>query len=146
MQPPLFLARARDRMVAACHATVLVGGLVVGPNVRADVAESARPPLDDPRVASAWRALRVVNCERCHGKDYEGLAAPSIVNYARTQSRETFVRMLLDGDPPRGMPGYRDNRLVSKNVDGIYGYFIGRANGTIHATSRPKWRGDGSEP
>src|SRR6185295_9080497 len=37
------------------------------------------------------------------------LSAPSIVAFARTQSREMFLRMVLDGDPPRGMPGYRDN-------------------------------------
>jgi len=102
--------------------------------------------IDDPRVAGAWRALRTLNCERCHGKDYDGLAAPSVVAYARTQSRESFVRMLLEGDPSRGMPGYRANPLVSENVEGIYRYFLGRANGTIRRDDRPKSGVEASEP
>ena len=82
--------------------------------------------------------LRAVDCARCHGKDYEGLAAPSIVSYARTQTRETFVRMVLDGDPPRGMPGYRSNSRIAENIDDVYRYFVGRADGTIDSGSRPR--------
>ena len=101
------------------------------------VAQEARRPLDDPRIAGAWQALRIVNCERCHGKAYTGLAAPSIVEYAGTQGREAFMRAVLDGNPPRGMPGYRANPLVNENIEGIYGYFRGRADGTIGAGDRP---------
>jgi hypothetical protein len=55
----------RNRLFSACRATVLVGGLVVGANALADAAgESTRAAIDDPGVASAWRALRVVNCDR----------------------------------------------------------------------------------
>jgi hypothetical protein len=36
------------------------------------------------------------------------------------------------------MPGYRNNPLVGKNIDGIYRYFTLRANGTILTSSRPK--------
>lgn len=93
--------------------------------------------MDDPRIASAWQALRTVNCERCHGKGYEGLAAPSIVDYARTQNRESFVRAVLDGNPPRGMPGYRGNPLIAENIDAIYLYFLGRADGSIEPGARP---------
>jgi cytochrome c55X len=118
---------------------MLLGCLVFGTNALGDVEqESTTAPIDDPQVASAWRALRVVNCDRCHGKDYEGLSAPSIVAFARNQSREMFFRTLLDGDPPRGMPGYRNNPLVTQNIDGIYRYFTLRANGAILASSRPK--------
>ncbi|GAB7523131.1 c-type cytochrome [Paraburkholderia sp. 2C] len=91
------------------------------------------PPLANDAIVSTWRTLRMVDCARCHGKDYEGLAAPSIVDYARTQSREMFTRMVLDGDPPRGMPAYRDNPLIAGHIDEIYRYFVGRANGTIRA-------------
>jgi cytochrome c55X len=98
---------------------------------------AVQPTLEDPRLAAAWKALRTVYCERCHGKDYDGLAAPSIVAYAATQSREAFVRIVLDGDPPRGMPGYRDNPLVADNIDDIYRYFRARATGAIDATARP---------
>ena len=49
-----------------------------------------------------------------------------------------FLRMVLDGDPPRGMPGYRTNTRVAERIDDIYLYFQARANGTIGSDSRPK--------
>lgn len=97
----------------------------------------ASPPVSDASVAAVRQTLRIVDCARCHGRDYAGLAAPSIVNYARTQDRETFVRMVLEGDPARGMPAYRNNPLVSASIDEIYRYFVGRANGSIAAEYRP---------
>ena len=87
------------------------------------------PP--DPRVENGWRTVRTVDCARCHGKTYDGWAAPSIVRYAATQDRETFVRMVLDGEPARGMPGYRSNAYVVERMDDIYRYFLARANGEI---------------
>jgi hypothetical protein len=91
----------------------------------------------DARIANAWRVLRVVDCARCHGKDYAGLAAPSIVAYAATQSRESFTRMVIDGDPVRGMPGYRENAYVAQSLDDIYRYFLARANSEIGPDYRP---------
>lgn len=122
----------------ACLASVLAAGVVV-PCCEV-VAQEGRKPLDDPQIARGWQALRTLNCERCHGKGHTGLAAPSIVDYARTQEREAFVRMVLDGDPPRGMPGYRGNPLVSDNIEGIYRYFLGRADQSIGAGDRPDER------
>ena len=98
---------------------------------------SAGKPLDDPALASAWHTLRVMDCARCHGKTYHGSSGPSIVEYARTQSREMFLRAVLDGNPGRGMPGYRGNPLVEPAIDGIYRYFKGRADGLIGADDRP---------
>jgi cbb3-type cytochrome c oxidase subunit III len=127
------------RMISVGRATILVGCAVLGTSALANAEqENTRGTIDDPQIAGAWRALRIVNCDRCHGKHYEGLSAPSIVDFVRSQSREMFFRMLLDGDPPRGMPGYRDNPLVSSNIDAIYRYFSLRANGAILASSRPK--------
>ncbi|MDH5538805.1 MAG: cytochrome c [Rhizobacter sp.] len=97
----------------------------------------AAGPLDDPAVATAWRTLRVMDCARCHGKGYHGSSGPSVVEYARTQSREMFVRAVLDGNPGRGMPGYRGNPLVEPAIDGIYRYFKGRADGLIAEDDRP---------
>jgi hypothetical protein len=36
------------------------------------------------------------------------------------------------------MPGYRANPLVSENVEGIYRYFLGRADGTSFCSDRPR--------
>jgi len=101
---------------------------------------SVAGPLDDPEMASAWRTLRTMDCARCHGASYLGSSGPSIVEFARTQSREAFVRAVLDGVPGRGMPGYRDNPLVQPAIDGIYRYFKGRADGVIAADDRPDRR------
>lgn len=94
-------------------------------------------PLDEPELAAAWRTLRVMDCARCHGKDYAGSSGPSIVDYARTQSRDRFVRAVLDGNPGRGMPAYRGNPLVEPVIDAIQRYFKGRADGSIAADDRP---------
>ena len=124
---------------------IAVGGaalLTVAPADEPAPAAQAETPavhaqLTDPGLVAAWHALRAVYCERCHGKDYDGLAAPSIVAYAGSQSRDAFVRMVLDGDPTRGMPGYRNNLRVTENIDGIYRYFRARARGEIDAMARP---------
>ena len=126
-------------MMPGCAATLVAVVLATAQTARGDgAAEGTSPPLTDIGIASAWRTLRAVDCARCHGKDYEGLAAPSIVNFARTQSRKMFVRMVLDGDPPRGMPGYRGNPWIAENIDDVYRYFLARANGTIASGSRPQ--------
>ena len=117
-----------------CRVAAFTAAVLLGPTAFASPVSC----IDDPRVAGAWRVLRTLNCERCHGKDYDGLAAPSILAYARTQSPEGFMRALLEGDPPRGMPGYRANPLVSENVEGIYRYFLGRADGTSFCSDRPR--------
>lgn len=99
------------------------------PNAAADAS------LDD-----AWRAVRIADCARCHGKDHEGLAAPSIVGFARTQGRERFVAAVLDGNPPMGMPAYRGTPLVADRIDAIYRYFAGRADGSIAPGAAPHGR------
>jgi hypothetical protein len=35
------------------------------------------------------------------------------------------------------MPGYRDNPRIAGRIDDIYRYFLGRADGSIAAASRP---------
>ncbi len=134
------MARRRGgRRASACLAVAIL--LVISPPVRADVrAEGEGPALTDAGITSVWRTLRAVDCARCHGKDYEGLAAPSIIEYARTQSREMFVRMVLDGDPARGMPAYRSNPWIAEHINDVYRYFLGRADGTIHAGPQPQSR------
>ena len=49
----------------------------------------------------------------------------------RATTREAFIRMVLDGDPARGMPGYRSNAYVVDSADDIYSYFVARAKGEI---------------
>ena len=129
--------RRRQGKLLACLAGLLAITAHIRPTLAADVPDGAGRSDVDASIAKAWRVLRVVDCARCHGKDYTGLAAPSIVGYAATQSRDMFVRMVLDGDPIRGMPGYRSNALVAENIDDIYRYFVARAKGDIGPEYRP---------
>jgi mono/diheme cytochrome c family protein len=114
--------------------------VLVAPPTGADVGD--RRVADDARIAAAWRLIRNVDCARCHGKTYDGLAAPSIVAYAASQDRAAFIRIVLDGDPPRGMPGYRGNAYVAENIDDIYRYFVARAREEIGRDYRPPMRAE----
>ncbi|MEM5289159.1 c-type cytochrome [Paraburkholderia sabiae] len=130
---------ALSTIVPRCCAVLVV--IAVAMPARADPeAERTRSQLTDDPIVSTWRTLRAIDCARCHGKDYEGLTAPSIIEYARTQSREMFVRRILDGEPSRGMPAYRDNPSIAGRIDDIYRFFLGRADGTIPADPRPAQR------
>lgn len=105
-----------------------------------DPADCAATLGGDPGLAAAWQALRNIDCARCHGRHYDGLAAPSIVDYVRTQSHEKFDHIVLVGDPPRGMPGYQNNPLIADTIDDLYRYFQARASGRICAEARPPSR------
>jgi len=118
-------------MSIATYATTATGG---------DDNDRVEKPSKEERVANGWRVLRAVDCARCHGRDFTGFAAPSVVAYSRSQSRETFVRTVLDGDPVRGMPGYVNNAYVVKNLDDIYEYFLARANDELGPAYRPPVR------
>ena len=139
------VARARrgpPAALLACFTVLLATAACTPSTVAGDVTDSAGRGCIDARIANAWRVLRAVDCARCHGKDYAGLAAPSIVGYVATQSREMFLRMVVDGDPIRGMPGYRDNAYVAESLDDIYQYFYARANGGIGPEYRPPGRAE----
>ena len=128
----------RRRATLSAYVTALLAiAACTLPMVANGVADRAGQLESDTGIANAWRVLRVVDCARCHGKDYSGLAAPSIVDYAALQSRDMFVRMILDGNPIRGMPGYSSNAYVVENLDDIYRYFRARASGDIGPEYRP---------
>jgi hypothetical protein len=40
---------------------------------------------------------------------------------------------VLEGNPAQGMPGYQGARRVADEIDAIYGYFKGVAQGDIPA-------------
>ena len=80
---------------------------------------------------AAWAALRAMDCARCHGRDYDGWAAPSLLASVRDLPRERFDRWVLDGDIGRGMPGYRSQPLVVAEIDAIHAYLLARSRGEI---------------
>jgi mono/diheme cytochrome c family protein len=84
-----------------------------------------------PPIFAAWQAMRQLDCARCHGRDYTGSVGGSLLEAARTRSREEFKRLVLEGTLERGMPPYSSVSLAVDNVDGMYDYLRGRADGTI---------------
>jgi Cytochrome C oxidase, cbb3-type, subunit III len=103
----------------------------------AAAAASAPAPAREASYASAFRTLRTLDCARCHGRDHEGPAAPSLVDYARTATREQFAAAVLEGNAGRGMPPYRTNELAVATVGDLYAYFKARADGTLARDWRP---------
>jgi mono/diheme cytochrome c family protein len=123
---------------ASLAAVALCGALAASPVALAgDVAADRSVPAGDAGLVAAWQALRNADCARCHGKNYDGLAAPSIIDYVRLVSRDLFIRKILDGDPGRGMPGYRSVAPIAARIDEIHRYFIARAEGTIDVRAAP---------
>jgi mono/diheme cytochrome c family protein len=85
----------------------------------------------NPAIFVAWQAMRQLDCARCHGRDYTGSVGPSLLESARSRSREEFRRLVLEGNPTRGMPPYSSVSLAAENIEGMYDYLRGRADGTI---------------
>jgi cytochrome c55X len=84
-----------------------------------------------PELARGWKTLRAMDCARCHGRDYQGWTAPSLINAVRDAPRARFDHYVLEGDIGRGMPGYRSQSAVTDNLDAIYAYLMARAKGEI---------------
>jgi mono/diheme cytochrome c family protein len=118
----------------ACSNLAGVPWLIVVPCLFAGTAAAAEP-AEARRVNSAifaaWQAMRQLDCARCHGRDYTGSVGGSLLEAARTRSREEFRRLVLEGQLTRGMPPYSSVSLAVDNVDGMYDYLRGRADGTI---------------
>ncbi|HUL64715.1 MAG TPA: cytochrome c [Burkholderiaceae bacterium] len=83
------------------------------------------------QLTRGWSTMRTMDCARCHGRDYQGSSAPSLLAAVREAPRERFDRYVLDGDITRGMPGYRSQPAVTANLDAIYAYLLARAKGEI---------------
>jgi len=85
----------------------------------------------NPAIFAGWQAMRQLDCARCHGRDYTGSVGGSLLEVARTRSRDEFKRLVLEGNVARGMPPYGSVSLAVENVEGMYEYLRGRADGTI---------------
>lgn len=102
-------------------AIALLALLFVLPAARAQPDEAAA------LQARGREALRAMDCARCHGKHYDGWSGPSLLAAVRDGSRERFDRYLLDGSE-RGMPGYRSQPLVVREIDAIWAYLKAQAD------------------
>ena len=85
----------------------------------------------DKATLEGWRTWRALACERCHGAKLEGLVGPSLLESMRRLSKDEFKQTLMKGRPEKGMPNFDGSKMVVDNLDGLYAYLKGRADGAI---------------
>jgi hypothetical protein len=67
----------------------------------------------------AWRA------------NQEGLVGPSLLASMKTLTKEEFVKVVRDGRLDKGMQSFGTSPTVMENMDHLYAYLKGRADGAI---------------
>jgi mono/diheme cytochrome c family protein len=85
----------------------------------------------DPGTMQGFRTWRAAACDRCHGANQQGLVGPSLLESMKTLSRADFDKILLDGRLEKGMPSWKESKAVVDNLDHLYAYLKGRADGAI---------------
>jgi mono/diheme cytochrome c family protein len=87
-----------------------------------------------------WRQYNV-HCARCHGQDAlpNPVAANLLVSLAPggpAADKSTFIRIVTEGRPQRGMPPFKDI-MTPEQIEAVYAYLKGRAEKRIQP-GRPK--------
>src|SRR5215470_20149332 len=85
----------------------------------------------DSGTMQGFRTWRAVACDRCHGANQQGLVGPSLLESMKVLSRADFDKTILDGRLEKGMPSWRESKQVASNLDHLYAYLKGRADGAI---------------
>jgi mono/diheme cytochrome c family protein len=85
----------------------------------------------DKATLEGWRTWRALACERCHGAQQQGLVGPSLLEALQRLSLDEFKSTVLKGRPDKGMPNFDGSKMVMENIDGLYAYLKGRADGAI---------------
>jgi mono/diheme cytochrome c family protein len=85
----------------------------------------------DANTMEGFRTWRAAACDRCHGANQEGLVGPSLVNSLKTLPKEDFIKTFRDGRLEKGMQSFATSKVVMENMDSLYAYLKGRADGAI---------------
>lgn len=59
------------------------------------------------------------------------MVGPSLLNSLKTLTKEEFIITLRDGRLDKGMQSFGTNQQVMNNIDYLYAYLKGRADGAI---------------
>jgi hypothetical protein len=59
------------------------------------------------------------------------MVGPSLIESLRRLSKDEFKGSVLKGRPEKGMPNFDGSKMVTENIDGLYAYLKGRADGAI---------------
>ena len=103
-------------------------------------AQSQSEPAAQDLVYEGWRQYSV-HCARCHGQDVLGNPVTanlleSVAPGGPMADREAFVKVVRDGRPDRGMPGFAE--ITSpEQIEAVYVYVKGRADKKV-PPGRPK--------
>ena len=120
---------------AASRGASLAAAIALCVMAAAATADDGDPARQDT-LARGRVVLRAMDCARCHGRDYTGWTAPSLVAAVREAPRQRFDHFVLEGDIVRGMPGYASQPLVVAELDAIYAYLCARAGEGAAGASR----------
>ena len=85
----------------------------------------------DAQTLSGWKTWRAMACERCHGAAQEGMVGPSLVDSLKVLNKDQFKAVVLKGRIEKGMPNFDGSKMVTENIDNLYGYLKGRSDGAI---------------
>lgn len=85
----------------------------------------------DAETMKGFRTWRAAACDRCHGANQEGLVGPSLLVSMKTLSKEDFVKTVRDGRLDKGMQSFSNSPQVMENMNQLYAYLKGRADGAI---------------
>lgn len=85
----------------------------------------------DPETMKGFRTWRAAACDRCHGANQEGLVGPSLLTSMKTLTKEEFVVTVRDGRLQKGMQSFSTSPQVMENMNQLYAYLKGRADGAI---------------
>lgn len=85
----------------------------------------------DAKTLAGWKTWRALACERCHGAEQEGLVGPPLLVSLHRLNKDEFKKTVTDGRVEKGMPPFSASKMVMDNMDGLYAYLKGRADGQI---------------
>ena len=85
----------------------------------------------DANTMKGFRAWRAAACDRCHGANQEGLVGPSLIVSMKTLSKQEFISVVTDGRLDKGMQSFGNSPVVMDNINQLYAYLKGRADGKI---------------
>jgi len=111
----------------------LAAALALGTNVQAgDAPYTVKDGKKvDAKTYEGWKTWRALACERCHGKNQEGMVGPSLVQSLKVLTKEQFEKTVLEGRVEKGMPNFNGSKMVTDNIDGLYAFLKGRSDGAI---------------
>ena len=90
----------------------------------------------DAATEKGFKVWRSAACDRCHGRNQQGLVGPSLIESLKVLSWKEFETVLIVGRAARGMPGHPhlekiDKATGKKKVELLYSYLKGRSDGKV---------------